>query len=124
MANLSLLLSTVYGGLFSLFFVAQLADAVKEPTQINEFEQVNQVNLLNGEFSVVLLFAFNFSILHFEFRNLILVCEAQPPNSPAKPMSGDAYGDRVGQVLVNCFRARTASDRGRSANSATRWSVR
>ena len=49
MANLSLLLSTVYGGLFSLFFVAQLADAVKEPTQINEFEQVNQVNLLNGE---------------------------------------------------------------------------
>lgn len=49
MANLSLLLSAVYGGLFSLFFVAQLADAVKEPTQINEFEQVNQVNLLNGE---------------------------------------------------------------------------
>lgn len=48
MANL-LLLSTVYGGLFSLFLVAQLADAVKEPTQINEFEQVNQVNLLNGE---------------------------------------------------------------------------
>lgn len=47
MANFKLLVST--GLIFSLFFVAQLADAIKEPSQINEFEQVNQVNLLNGE---------------------------------------------------------------------------
>lgn len=46
MANL--LVSTI-GLLFSLFFFTQLVDAVKEPTQINEFEQVNQVNLLNGK---------------------------------------------------------------------------
>ena len=49
MANLSSLLVSSVGLLFSLFFVAQLADAVKEPTQINEFEQVNQLNLLNGK---------------------------------------------------------------------------
>jgi len=46
MVNRNLLVSTS-GLVFSLFFVAQLAEAIKEPTQINEFEQVNQVNLLN-----------------------------------------------------------------------------
>lgn len=47
MANL--LVSTI-GLLFSSLLIAQIVDAIKEPTQINEFEQVNQVNLLNGKF--------------------------------------------------------------------------
>jgi len=46
MANFNLLVSTS-GLIFSLFFVTQFADAIKDSQQINEFEQVNQVNLLN-----------------------------------------------------------------------------
>lgn len=71
MANLSLL--STYGLLFSLYFVAQL-DAIKEPTQINEFEQVNQVNLLNGKCCFFLFFlnlnSLILELLSFKFENL------------------------------------------------------